>query len=245
MIAAVPNQVVVRGHTDSLPYARRPDDEQLDAVDGARREHARDARRRRASRSPASRGSRASPTASPSSPNDRYDPRNRRISITLAWREGETPPELPDPPNAGEAAVMLKILQPQPRELTHQRIFSRIGKFLADHGLPPSPENYSLVYQLVVDTESRDVARGEPAGRRRHQAVPAGRRPPPPRIRNFARTPRSSMSTTSLWPRQSCCSSNSPRPSSRRASRPKATAATSRRGPPRSSRPIRRTGSAA
>ena len=31
-------------------------------------------------------------------PNDRYDPRNRRISITLAWREGETPPNLPTPP---------------------------------------------------------------------------------------------------------------------------------------------------
>ena len=49
---------------------------------------------------------------------------------------------------------MLKIMQPATRELTHQRIFARIGKFLAEHGLCPSPENYSLVYQLVVDSES-------------------------------------------------------------------------------------------
>jgi len=49
---------------------------------------------------------------------------------------------------------MLKILQPPTRELTHQKIYSRIGKFLAEHGLCPSPENYGLVYQLVVDGES-------------------------------------------------------------------------------------------
>ena len=49
---------------------------------------------------------------------------------------------------------MLKILQPAPRELTHQKIFSKIGKFLAEHGLCPSPENYSLVYHLVVDSDS-------------------------------------------------------------------------------------------
>jgi chemotaxis protein MotB len=28
-------------------------------------------------------------------PEDRYDPRNRRISITLGWRGGETPPAVP------------------------------------------------------------------------------------------------------------------------------------------------------
>jgi diguanylate cyclase len=49
---------------------------------------------------------------------------------------------------------MLKILQPAPRELTHQRIYSKIGKFLVEHGLCPSPENYSLVYHLIVDTDS-------------------------------------------------------------------------------------------
>ena len=49
---------------------------------------------------------------------------------------------------------MPKILQPAARELTHQRIFERIGKFLSEHGLVPSPENYSLVYQLVLDSES-------------------------------------------------------------------------------------------
>ncbi|MGZ8350247.1 MAG: GGDEF domain-containing protein [Allosphingosinicella sp.] len=58
---------------------------------------------------------------------------------------------------------MLKILQqPAPRELTHQRLFSRIGKFLSEHGLCPSPENYSLVYEIVVDGNSplsREVQR--------------------------------------------------------------------------------------
>jgi diguanylate cyclase len=49
---------------------------------------------------------------------------------------------------------MLKVLQQPNRELTHQRIYSRIGKFLTEHGLVPSPENYSLVYQLVVDGDS-------------------------------------------------------------------------------------------
>ena len=57
---------------------------------------------------------------------------------------------------------MLKIVQTAPRELTHQRIFNKIGKFLADHGLCPSPENYSLVYRIVVDSDSplsREVRR--------------------------------------------------------------------------------------
>jgi diguanylate cyclase len=49
---------------------------------------------------------------------------------------------------------MLKILQPAPRELTHQKVYSRIGKFLTEHGLCPSPENYALVYQLVVESDS-------------------------------------------------------------------------------------------
>ncbi|WP_129794341.1 GGDEF domain-containing protein [Sphingosinicella sp. CPCC 101087] len=58
--------------------------------------------------------------------------------------------------------MMLKIFQAPPRELTHQKIFARIGKFLVEHGLCPSPENYSLVYQLVVDSDSavsREVKR--------------------------------------------------------------------------------------
>ncbi|WP_114954158.1 GGDEF domain-containing protein [Sphingosinicella terrae] len=49
---------------------------------------------------------------------------------------------------------MLKIVQPATRELTHQRLYERIGKFLLKHGLVPSPENYSLVYQLIVDSDS-------------------------------------------------------------------------------------------
>ena len=97
VIATVPNNIVVRGHTDALPYAngRTMNNWMLST---ARAESTRATLNASGIAGP--RFSRIEGVAErdPYVPNDRYDPRNRRISITLAWREGETPPNLPTPP---------------------------------------------------------------------------------------------------------------------------------------------------
>jgi len=98
VIASVPNNIVVRGHTDALPYAagRTMNNWMLST---GRAESTRATLH--ASGIPAPRFARIEGVAErdPYVPNDRYDPRNRRISITLAWRQGETPPTLPPSPN--------------------------------------------------------------------------------------------------------------------------------------------------
>ena len=103
MVAAMPNPVMVRGHTDALPYAagRTANNWTLSA---ARAE----ATRRLLAESgvPAARFARIEGVADrePYVPADIYDPRNRRMSITLAWDPAGAPPE-PAPAAPVEAAI--------------------------------------------------------------------------------------------------------------------------------------------
>ncbi len=87
VISGVPNAVIVRGHTDSLPYAagRTTNNWTLSA---ARAETTRGTLE--AAGVPLARIARIEGVADrqPFVPSNRYDPRNRRISITLGWRGG-------------------------------------------------------------------------------------------------------------------------------------------------------------
>jgi chemotaxis protein MotB len=87
VISGVPNPVIVRGHTDSLPYAagRSTNNWTLSA---ARAESTRGALE--GAGVPVARISRIEGVADrqPYVASNRYDPRNRRISITLGWRGG-------------------------------------------------------------------------------------------------------------------------------------------------------------
>ena len=84
--AAVPNGMIVRGHTDALPYAagRSVNNWTLSA---ARAEATRTALAEQGL--PNARFMRIEGVADrePFIPGDRYDPRNRRMSITLAWAD--------------------------------------------------------------------------------------------------------------------------------------------------------------
>jgi chemotaxis protein MotB len=109
VVAAVPNGVIVRGHTDSLPYAAGR------AVNNWTLSSARaEATRRSLAEAGVMpmRFARIEGVADrePFIPNDRYDPRNRRMSITLAFATpaeevaaaATQPP--PEPPVAAVAA---------------------------------------------------------------------------------------------------------------------------------------------
>ena len=89
VIAGVPNGVIVRGHTDSLPYAAGRSVNNW-TLSSARAEATRKALAGQGV--PAPRFARIEGVADrePYVPADRYDPRNRRMSITLAW-SGATP----------------------------------------------------------------------------------------------------------------------------------------------------------
>ncbi|RHW18486.1 flagellar motor protein MotB [Sphingomonas gilva] len=84
VIAAVPNDVIVRGHTDALPYAagRTTNNWTLSTL---RAEATRQALH--AAGVPERRFARIEGVSDrePYVPGDRYDPRNRRMSITLGW----------------------------------------------------------------------------------------------------------------------------------------------------------------
>ena len=86
VLQAVPNAIVVRGHTDSLPYAngRTMNNWMLST---ARAESTRATLQQ--SGVPIDRIGRIEGVADrdPFVPGNQYDPRNRRISITLAWRD--------------------------------------------------------------------------------------------------------------------------------------------------------------
>ncbi len=86
VIQGVPNEIMVRGHTDSLPYAagRTMNNWMLST---ARAEATR--AQLAAAGVAIERFARIEGVADrePYVPEDRYDPRNRRISITLAWRD--------------------------------------------------------------------------------------------------------------------------------------------------------------
>ncbi|WP_294390010.1 flagellar motor protein MotB [uncultured Sphingomonas sp.] len=84
VIAGVPNGVIVRGHTDSLPYAAGRSVNNWTLSSG----RAEATRKALADNGvPAARFARIEGVADrePFMPNDRYDPRNRRMSVTLAW----------------------------------------------------------------------------------------------------------------------------------------------------------------
>lgn len=86
-IAAVPNQVMIRGHTDAAPWSARSGTNNWRlSVD--RSEVTRHYLEYRGIAS--DRFSRIEGVADrePYVPSDRFDPRNRRISITLGWRTG-------------------------------------------------------------------------------------------------------------------------------------------------------------
>lgn len=90
VIDGVPNDVIVRGHTDALPYAsgRTTNNWMLST---ARAEATRRALVDQGL--PATRFARIEGVADrePYVPEDIYDPRNRRMSVTLAW-SGDEPP---------------------------------------------------------------------------------------------------------------------------------------------------------
>ena len=104
VIQGVPNPVIIRGHTDSLPYAagRTTNNWTLSA---ARAESTRGTLE--AAGLALARIARIEGVADrqPYVPGNRYDPRNRRISITLGWRGGSSstsrPASSPPTPQAG------------------------------------------------------------------------------------------------------------------------------------------------
>jgi chemotaxis protein MotB len=113
VINGVPNSVLIRGHTDSLPYAagRTTNNWTLSA---ARAETTRGTLE--AAGVPVARIARIEGVADrePFVAADRYDPRNRRISITLGWRGGGSTTSRPtsEPPAAQAGA-------PPARPVTH------------------------------------------------------------------------------------------------------------------------------
>ena len=100
--AGVPNGVIVRGHTDALPYAAGREVNNWTLSAG----RAEATRRALSSQGlAASRFTRIEGVADrePFIPADRYDPRNRRMSITLAW--SDTTPGAEEPAGAQASGV--------------------------------------------------------------------------------------------------------------------------------------------
>jgi chemotaxis protein MotB len=104
VIAGVPNPVIIRGHTDSLPYAAGRTTNNW-TLSSARAESTRGTLE--SAGIPVARISRIEGVADrqPFVASNRYDPRNRRISITLGWRDGSSstsrPSTEPPAPQAG------------------------------------------------------------------------------------------------------------------------------------------------
>ena len=95
VIDGVPNDVIVRGHTDALPYAAGRTTNNW-TLSTARAEATRQALQEQGM--PGERFARIEGVADrePYVPGDIYDPRNRRMSITLAWSgDGVEPPSAP------------------------------------------------------------------------------------------------------------------------------------------------------
>ena len=104
VINTVPNGVIVRGHTDSLPYAAGRSVNNWVLSSG----RAEATRKALADQGVAgTRFARIEGVADrePFIPGDRYDPRNRRMSITLAWADAV--PGREDPAEQTEAADKL------------------------------------------------------------------------------------------------------------------------------------------
>ncbi|MFN3388317.1 MAG: flagellar motor protein MotB [Allosphingosinicella sp.] len=90
VIRGVPNTVIVRGHTDALPYAagRTMNNWMLSTARAERTRATLDAAGVAAERFARIEGV---ADRDPYVPADRYDPRNRRISVTLQWGERGKP----------------------------------------------------------------------------------------------------------------------------------------------------------
>jgi len=88
VISGVPNAIIVRGHTDALPYAsgRTMNNGMLST---ARAEATRAALGQAGIGSERLARIEGVADREPFVPGDRYDPRNRRMSVILAWRGGE------------------------------------------------------------------------------------------------------------------------------------------------------------
>ena len=102
-VAAVPNQLIVRGHTDALPYAagRTANNWTLSA---ARAEATRKALAGTGAGDDRFARIEGVADREPYVPADIYDPKNRRISITLAWSANGVEPETPLPGGAPAVA---------------------------------------------------------------------------------------------------------------------------------------------
>jgi len=87
-IANIPNAVIVRGHTDALPYA---DGQVMNnwMLSTARAEATRLALHQAGTGGDRFERIEGVADTQPFNPADRYDPRNRRMSITLAWTGAE------------------------------------------------------------------------------------------------------------------------------------------------------------
>jgi len=92
VIAGVPNDIIVRGHTDALPYTggRAVNNWTLSA---ARAEATRKALADAGVGNPRFARIEGVAEREPYIPTDLYDPRNRRMSITLAWSKGAVDPD--------------------------------------------------------------------------------------------------------------------------------------------------------
>ncbi|MDB5571882.1 MAG: motB [Hyphomicrobiales bacterium] len=84
-VAAMPNKVVVRGNTDSLPFANK-DKRTNFALSAERAETTRQALEKRGVSPERFAGIEGAADTDPFVPNDPADPRNRRISITVKFR---------------------------------------------------------------------------------------------------------------------------------------------------------------
>jgi chemotaxis protein MotB len=93
-IKGTPNPIMVRGHTDALPYSAGKTMNNW-MLSTARAEATR--RTLQFAGVPARAFFRIEGVADrePYTPDDIYDPRNRRISITLGWQTRSAPPEEP------------------------------------------------------------------------------------------------------------------------------------------------------
>lgn len=90
VISGLPNEVIVRGHTDALPYSAGGMNNWL--LSGARAEATRAALNSGGVQAHQFARIEGVADREPYVPADRYDPRNRRMSITLAWAKGDPAP---------------------------------------------------------------------------------------------------------------------------------------------------------
>ena len=103
VIGGVPNGVIVRGHTDALPYAAGRTVNNW-TLSSARAEATRRALAEQGVPNPRFERIEGVADREPFVPADRYDPRNRRMSITLAW-SGAGRMDIADARSSGPSAA--------------------------------------------------------------------------------------------------------------------------------------------